>query len=91
MKRDFGRSPNELTNKDFPPQEPFPIRERCFTYSEIATHYNVSYWKAREMFKDYLGVKKLGTPKPGKRVYQPVRIPESVLKRKDEEMTNGGA
>jgi hypothetical protein len=67
----------------------FDPTERHFTVSELAAAWNVSEDKVREIFRGEPGVLKLGKPASRrKRVYRPIRIPESVAARVYARLTN---
>lgn len=56
--------------------------ERHYTVDEIAASLAVSSATVRRMFRDEPGVLRLSVePKPGRRPYLTIRVPESVLSR----------
>jgi hypothetical protein len=62
--------------------------ERHLTVSEVASLWNFSDDKVRNIFRDEVGVIKLATPeKLNRRGYSTLRIPESVAKRVHEKLS----
>jgi len=68
----------------------FDPNERHYSVSELATSWNISEDKVRELFLNEPGVLNLGRPAGRrKRVYRPIRIPESVAARVYARLTSG--
>lgn len=66
------------------------VTERHFTVSELAKAWNLGEDKIRELFLKEPGVLNLaGKPSRHKRVYRPIRIPESVAARVYARLTSG--
>ncbi len=58
-----------------------PGLEPLFTAEQVARHLGIDTSTARRIFLDLPGVVHLGGQRRGKRAYDPIRIPASVLER----------
>lgn len=56
-------------------------RERHFTCIELGTLWNVSACTVRRRFRDEPGVVVISNPRRGCRIFETLRIPESVAER----------
>ncbi len=65
------------------------IMERHYSVSELAAAWNISDDKVRELFLNEPGILNFGKPNRRKRIYRPIRIPESVAARVYARLTNG--
>jgi hypothetical protein len=66
------------------------LQEKVYTVEEVAEKLRKSPDWVRREFRHYAGVICSGKPKPGKRPYTTVVIPESVLRRWIREHTERG-
>jgi hypothetical protein len=57
------------------------LSERHFTVAELSERWNLSREAIRKMFENEPGIAVFYYPKPYKRKYRTLRIPESVAKR----------
>jgi transcriptional regulator GlxA family with amidase domain len=72
------------------PQNQQLSREPHLTVEQVARRRNLSSDTVRRLFLTEPGVIVIKTPKPHKRVYRSLRIPESVEQRVFGRFTNGG-
>jgi hypothetical protein len=63
--------------------------ERHYSVSELAAAWHIGEDKVRELFLNEPGVLHFGKPNRRKRVYRPIRIPESVAARVYARLTSG--
>jgi hypothetical protein len=66
----------------------FP-HEKYYTVHQVAQRRNLSHDTVRRLFLFEVGVVVISTPKPNKRVYRSLRIPESAERRVFARFTNG--
>jgi hypothetical protein len=57
------------------------LSEQHFTVAELSERWNLSREAVRRMFENEPGVAVFCHPKPNKRKYRTLRIPESVVRR----------
>jgi hypothetical protein len=66
----------------------FDPNERHYSVSELAAAWNVSEDKIRDLFLNEPGVMNFGKQSRRKRIYRPIRIPQSVADRVYSRLTN---
>ena len=59
----------------------YELNERHYSVQELAECWNVSPCTIRRLFAGEPGVLNLGRPSNRKRIYRPLRIPQSVAER----------
>lgn len=62
-------------------QVPDPFRTRHYTVPELAAAWNVSDDTIRKLFRREPGVVSIRNPRPGRRDYTTLRVPEDVAQR----------
>lgn len=63
------------------PDTQIAFHEKHYSIIELATIWNLSRDTVSRLFRDEPGVIPIGQPKPGRRTYVVLRIPESVALR----------
>lgn len=68
----------------------FDPTERHYSVQELAAAWHVSADTIRRLFIDEPGVLNFAKPKPRKRIYQPIRIPQGVADRVHQRLRERG-
>jgi hypothetical protein len=64
--------------------------ERCWTIPEIARELHLSHKSTHHLFVNEEGVIVISNPKPHKRIYRTLRVPDSVKQRRINRLKNKG-
>ena len=79
--------------KEHQPHNSFnrPFQEPHYTVRELVTLWRLSDKTIRRLLQSEVGMIAIQHPKPHKRIYRSLRIPESVASRVYQRITNGCA